>query len=169
MRRLCFLCSDVEMTRRIVAMLRRAGEENSKLMVVARRDIRLDELPAARIDKTDAVPGLARGLAAGGVLGSLAGLSILSFEELGLVLGGAAIPLFGLFGVAVGGLAGFLAGASVPTSRLKRFRHAIEHDGKILLMLDVPKERGEELEKVVKDEVPDVEFAGFEPRAPIAP
>lgn len=169
MKRLCFLCSDVEMTRRILAILRRAGEEDSKFMVVARPDIGLDELPAAQIDRTDAVPGLARGLAAGGVLGSLAGLSILSFEELGFVLGGAAIPFFGLFGVAVGGLAGFLAGASVPTSRLKRFQHAIERDGKILLMLDVPEKRGEELEKRVKDEVPNVEFAGFEPRAPIVP
>lgn len=169
MKRLCFLCSDAEMTRRIIAILGRAGEENSKLMVVARPDIKLDELPAARIDRTDAVPGLARGLAAGGVLGSLAGLSVLSFEELGFVLGGAAIPLFGLLGVAVGGLAGFLAGASVPSSRLKRFRHAIERDGKILLMLDVPEERAEKLEKLVKDEAPDVEFAGFEPRAPIVP
>ena len=69
----------------------------------------------------------------------------------------------------MGGLAGFLAGASVPSSRLKRFQHAIEHDGKILLMLDVEKERGGELEKLVKHEVPEIEFAGFEPHAPIVP
>lgn len=66
MKRLCFLCSDVEMTRRVVAVLRRAGVEDSSLMVVARHDIRLDELPAPGVDKTDAIPGFARGLAAGG-------------------------------------------------------------------------------------------------------
>ena len=169
MKRLCFLCSDVEMTRRVVAALRRGGVEGSSLMVVARHDIRLDELPPAGLDKTDAVPGLARGLAAGGVVGSLGGLATLTFEELGFALAGAAIPLFGLLGVAVGGLAGFLAGASVPSSRLKRFQEAIEHDGKILLMLDVEKKRGEELEDLVRREVADIEFAGFEPYAPIVP
>lgn len=169
MKRLCFLCSDVEMTRRLVAALRHAGVEGSRLMVVARHDIRLDELPYAGIDKTDAIPGLARGLAAGGIVGSLGGLATLTFEELGFALGGAAIPLFGLLGVAVGGLAGFLAGASVPSSRLKRFQHAIEHDGKILLMLDLEKEQREELEELVKREVPEVEFAGFEPYAPVLP
>ena len=169
MKRLCFLCSDAEMTRRVVAVLRHGGVEDSNLMVVARHDLRLDELPPAGVDKTDAIPGLARGLAAGGVVGSLGGVATLAFEELGFALGGAAIPLFGLFGVAVGGLAGLLAGASVPSSRLKRFRHAIEHDGKVLLMLDVQKERGEELEELVKHDVPGVEYAGFEPLAPVVP
>lgn len=169
MKRLCLLCADADMARRVVAVLRRSGVEGSSLMVVARHDIPLDDLPAARLDKTDAVPGLARGLAAGGVVGSLGGLATLSFEELGFALGGAAIPLFGLFGVAVGGLAGLLAGASVPTSRLKRFQHAIERDGRVLLMLDVQRERGLELEELVKREVPEVEFAGFEPAAPIVP
>lgn len=169
MNRLCILCSDVEMTRRVVAVLRSSGVEDSSLMVVARHDIRLDELPAAGVDKTDAIPGFTRGVAAGGVVGSLAGLATLSFEELGFALGGAAIPLFGLLGVAVGGLGGLLSGASVPSSRLKRFRHAIEHDGKVLLMLDVEKERGKELGKLIKHEVPEVEFVGFEPRAPFVP
>ena len=157
------------MTRRVVAVLRNAGEEDSNLMVIARRDIRLDELPAAGVDRTDAMPGFARGLAAGGVVGSVAGLAVLTFEELGFALGGAAIALFGLLGVAVGGLAGFLAGASVPNSRLKRFQQAIERDGKILLMLDVQKERGKVLERLVKQEVPDVEFVGYQPRPPLVP
>lgn len=169
MKRLCFLCADEAMTRRVLAVLRGAGVEDSSLMVVARRGIRLEELPVAGPDKTDALPGLARGVAAGGVVGSLAGLATLTFEELGLVLGGAAIPLFGLLGVAVGGLSGLLGGASVPSSRLKRFQQAIEHNGNILLMLDVEKERGEELEGLVKKEVPEIEFAGFEPRPPIVP
>lgn len=169
MKRLCFLSSDVETTRRLIAVLRRAGEDESSMMVIARHDIRLDELPAAGIGRTDALPGLARGLAAGGVVGSLAGLAILSFEQLGFALGGAAIPLFGLLGAAVSGLGGFLAGASVPSTRLKRFEHAIERDGKILLMLEVQQERGKALEASVKNEVPEVESVGFEPRAPLIP
>ena len=53
MKRLCFLCSDVQMTRRVVAVLHRAGVEDSNLMVVARNDIRLDELPPPGVDKTE--------------------------------------------------------------------------------------------------------------------
>lgn len=169
MKRLCFLCSDAAMTRRVVASLRGAGVEDSSLMVIARKDVGLDELPGAGVDRTDAIPGFARGMAAGGVVGSLAGLATLSIEELGLALGGAAIPLFGLLGVAVGGLAGFLGGASVPSSRLKRFQQAIEQEGKVLLMLDVEKERGTELEALVRKDVPGVEFAGFEPPVPVMP
>lgn len=169
MKRLCFLSPDVETTRRVVAVLRHAGVDESSLMVVARHDIRLDELPAAGIDRTDAIPGLARGLAAGGVVGSLAGLVTLSFVQLGIAVGGAAIPLFGLLGAAVSGLGGFLAGASVPSSRLKPFEHAIEHEGRILLMLEAQKQRGGELERIVKDEVPEIESVGFEPRAPLIP
>ena len=169
MKRICFLCSDAVMTRRVVAVLRAAGVDDSSLMLVARKDVRVDELAGAGVEGTDAIPGFARGLAGGAVVGSLAGLATLSFEELGLALGGAAIPFFGLLGVAVGGLAGFLAGASVPSSRLKRFQHAIEHEGKMLLMLDVQKARGEELEQRVKEDVPDIEFVGFEPRVPLVP
>lgn len=169
MKRLCLLCSDVDMTRRVLALLRHAGVVDSSLMVVARHDVRLDDLPTATTDKSDAIPGLARGLAAGGVVGTLAGLVVMSFEEPGFALGGAAIPMFALFGAAMSGLAGFLAGTAVPNSRLKPFAHAIEDDGKILLMIDVLRARGEELEKLVRDEVPEIEFADFEPRAPIIP
>lgn len=138
-------------------------------MVVARHGIRLDDLPAAGIDRTDAIPGLARGLAAGGMVGSLAGLAMLSFEQLGFALGGAAIPLFGLLSAAVSGLGGVLAGASIPSSRLKPLEQAIEKDGKILLMLEVQKERGDSLQRIVEDEVPGIESVGFEPRAPVIP
>lgn len=94
---------------------------------------------------------------------------MLSFEGRGFPLGGVAIPLFGLFGAALGGLAGFLAGASVPSSRLKPFEHAIEHEGKILLMLEVERERGEELEGFLEDQIPGLESVGLEPRAPLIP
>lgn len=169
MKRLCFLCADVQMTRRAVAVLRDAGVGDSRLMVVARHDARLDDLPAAGIDRTDAIPGLARGLVAGGVVGTLGGVAMLSVGGLGFALSGAAIPVFGLLGAALSGLAGFLAGASIPSSRLKVFEHATEHDGKVLLMLEVEGERGGELEEFVKHQVPEIECVGFEPRAHLIP
>ena len=169
MSRLCFLCRDVEVTRKAVAAARRAGVEDSSLMLIARHDIQLDELRTESMDKTDAVPGLERGLTLGGIVGTLAGLLVLSVEEAGVALGGAALPLFALFGVGAGGLAGFLAGASVRSSRLRRFQQAIDQEGKILLLIDVPQERVEAMEKLMKAEIADIEFAGLEPRAPVLP
>ena len=169
MKRLCFLCRDVETTRKAVAAARGAGVEDSGLMVIARHDIQLEELSAPSIDKTDALPGLERGLSLGGILGTVAGLVVLSVEEAGVALGGAAIALFALFGVGVGGLAGFLTGAAVRSSRLRRFEHAIDQEGKVLLMIDVAPARVEAVEKLVKAASPDIEFAGLEPRAPIVP
>lgn len=138
-------------------------------MVVARHDVPLEGLPAAGLQRTDAIPGLERGLAAGGVLGAIAGIVALSFEEIGIALGGAAIPMFVLFGASVGGLAAVLTGASFPNSRLKSFQHAIEEEGKILLMVDVADANVETIEQVVKTESPTVQFVGFEPRTPIIP
>ncbi len=170
MKRLCFLSPDVDHTRRVVAALRRAGVDNKHLMVIARHDIPLEDLPAASvIDKTDALPGFARGLAAGGVIGTLAGLLVLSFEDVGLALGGAAIPLFALFGAGVSGLATLLAGASLPSSRLHQFQTAIERDGKLLLMVDAQDEQVEHLRELVQAETSQVEFAGVEPHVPIVP
>lgn len=169
MSRLCFLCRDVETTRKAVAAARRAGVEDSSLMVIARHDIHLDELRTASIDKTDAVPGLERGLALGGIVGTVAGLLVLAVEEAGVALGGAALPLFALFGVGAGGLAGFLAGASVRSSRLRRFEQAIDQEGRILLLIDVPQDRVDAMEKHMKAEIPGIEFAGLEPHAPVIP
>lgn len=169
MTRLCFLSPDIEHTRRAVAALRHAGVGDSQLMVVARHDIPLEDLPPAGIDKTDAIPGFARGLAAGGVLGTIAGLVILSFEDIGLALGGAAIPWFALFGASVSGLASLLAGASLPSSRLRQFQDAIERQGKILLMVDAREDRVEALQTLLKTESPEIEFAGVEPSAPLVP
>lgn len=138
-------------------------------MLVARPDVPLDDLPAAGITKTDAIPGLVRGLVVGGLVGTFGGIAILSFERLGFALGGAAIAIFGLGGAAVSGLAGFLAGAAAPSSRLKPFEHAIQDEGKVLLMLRVQKERGEELQRLIKDEIRGIEYLGLEPRAPIVP
>lgn len=169
MKRLCFLCPDVEHTRTAVNALREAGVGESNIMVVARSDIRLEELPAAGIDKTDATAGLARGLAAGGVIGAIAGILVIVFEDVGLALGGGAIPLFALFGAGVSGLATLLAGASVSSSRLRRFEQAIETEGRILLMVDVMDERAEELQGLLHRAAPAVEFAGEEPPTPILP
>ena len=150
MKRLCYLSPDVARTRKAMTALRGAGVGDANLMVIAPGDIALEELPAAGIDKTDATAGLARGLAAGGVIGAIGGILVIAFEAIGLALGGGAIPLFALFGASVSGLATLLAGASVSRSHLRRFEHAIEGEGRILLMTDVLDDRAQELQDLLR-------------------
>lgn len=168
MKRLCFLFPDVERTRSAVEALRRAGIGDANIMIVARHGTPLEDLPAANIDKTDAIPGFERGLATGGAIGALAGLIVLRVTTLGVVLGGAAILWFALLGAGVSGFMTLLAGASLPSSRLKPFEEAIEH-GKILLMVDVRNARVAEIEGLLKTRCPEGGFVGFEPHAPIIP
>ncbi len=169
MKRLCFLSPDVEHTRRAVAALRGAGAGDSNLMVIARHDIPLEDLPSAGIDATDAIPGFERGLAVGGVIGAIAGIAVLSIEELGAALGGAAIPLFALFGASVSGFMSLLGGASLPSSRLHEFQDAIERQGKVLVMVDAEEARVKEFRNLVKAASPETECVGFEPHAPVIP
>lgn len=169
MKRLCFLAPDVEHARRAVAALRSAGAGDSNLMVLARHDIPLEDLPRAGIEATDAMPGLERGLAVGGVLGAIAGIAVLSVEELGVALGGAAIPLLALLGAGVSGFMSMLGGASLPSSRLHEFQDAIERQGKVLLMVDAREARVQEFMDLVKTASPDTEFVGLEPHAPVMP
>lgn len=169
MKRLCFLCGDVDSARKAVDALRHAGVGESNLMVIARSDVPLEDLPPAGIEKTDATAGLLRGLAAGGVIGTIAGIAVIVFEDIGLALGGGAIALFALFGASVSGLATMLAGASLPSSRLHRFEEAIERQRKILLMVDVHDERAEHFQELVREAVPAVEYAGEEPPMPVIP
>jgi hypothetical protein len=168
MKRLCFQFPNVEQTRSAVEALRRAGIGDANIMIIARHDIPLEDLPPANIDRTDAMPGFERGLAGGGVIGALAGLVVMRFTALGVILGGAAIPWFALLGAGVSGFMTLLAGASLPSSRLKPFEDAIAH-GKILLMVDVDVNRVEEFEDLLKAESPEGDFVGFEPHAPIMP
>lgn len=170
MKRLCFLFPDVESTRKAVAGLHDAGFVDSNLFIIARHDISLKELPRAGLDKSsDALPGLGRGLVAGGIIGALGGLAILGIEELDLAIGGAAIPLFALLGAGMSGLAGLLSGASLPSSRLHGFEHAIKKEGKILLMVDAADDRAEGVRALVRGASPNAEFAGVEPGAPVIP
>lgn len=170
MRRLCFLCPNVDKARRAVSALRNAGVQDANLFVIARHDIPLEKLPTTGIeDTTDAFPGLKRGLAGGGILGAIGGLVMLSFEELSVALGGAAIPLMALLGAGVGGFSGLLGSPSFTNTRLRRFEDAIEKEGKILLMVDTTDDRIDQVKKLVKAEGSDIEFAGFEPRAPVVP
>ncbi len=107
-------------------------------------------------------------MALGGVTGISLGLVAMAFPPAGLVVGGGAILLIGLMGASVGGLLTGMAGAAFPSSRLEKFESEIDA-GKILIMVDVPVDRVEHFNRLIKDFDPEIEIEGIEPPAHLIP
>ncbi len=164
MRRIYFLVPDIRTTHKIVNELRSSNVEERQIHVLAKRDTPLEGLPEAGVTiKTDFLPAMERGVALGGTTGLLAGLVGLRFAGFALAIG----PILGVLfaGATIGSLVSGLSGLAIGNSRLKQFEKAIE-DGKFLLLVDVPKERIDEISASIVKHHPKAEFDGIEPLMP---
>jgi hypothetical protein len=169
MRRIYFLVPNVASARAIVDDLLLARIEERHLHIVAREDTPLGNLPEAGVaQKSDLVPALQRGVAAGGVTGLLAGALAVTFPPAGLVLGGGAVLGMTLFGAGFGAWMSSMVGVGLPSGRLEKFEAAIER-GELLMMIDVPRVRVEEIEALVKRHHPESDLEGIEPNIPMFP
>jgi hypothetical protein len=61
-----------------------------------------------------------------------------------------------------------MIGVDVPNTRLRRFEKAIEN-GELLMMVDVPKDRVEEIGTLVKSHHPEADVEGTDPTIPAFP
>jgi hypothetical protein len=168
MKRIYFLVPDIETTKKIVDELLLARVEERHIHVLAKRDTPLENLPEATfLQKTDFIPALEQGIAVGGATGMLAGLVAVALPT-GLVLGGGAVLALSLMGAGLGGWWSSLIGASIGNRRIKDYEAAIEQ-GELLVMVDVPKDRVEDIEALVKKHHPEAECEGVEPFMPPFP
>lgn len=168
MRRIYFLVPKIETTKKIVDELLLARVDERHLHVLAKRDTPLEDLPAATfLQKTDFIPAMEQGLAVGGATGLVAGLVAVALPT-GLILGGGAVLAISLLGAGMGAWASSLIGAGVGSRRLKHYEDAIER-GEILVMVDVPRERVEAIEELVKKHHPEAECRGVDPTIPPFP
>lgn len=164
MKRIYFLVPNIAVTHKIVDELRSEGIEDRHIHILAKRDTPLEDIPEAGVSiKTDFVPALERGAALGGMTGLLGGLVGLRFA--GFVIAGG--PILGLImaGATIGSLMGGLAGMNSGNSRLKKFEEDIEQ-GQLLILLDVPKERIDEISQLITKHHPEAVFEGIEPLFP---
>ncbi len=169
MRRLYFLLPDVDRARAVVEDLLLKRVEERHIHLLARRGTPLEDLPQATIaQRTDLVPALERGVTIGGATGALAGLVAVAAPPAGLVLGGGAVLAMALAGAGFGAWASSLLGVSTPNSQIRQFEEAIER-GEILMMVDVPKNRVEEIESLIRTHHPAAEIGGTEPNIPPFP
>lgn len=169
MRRIYFLVPTVVSAQAIVDDLLLARIEERHIHVVARRNTPLEDLPEAKVaQSTDLVPALQRGVAAGGLSGLLAGLIAITFPPAGLVIGGGALLGLTMFGAGFGAWMSSMVGVGLPNSRIDKYQKAIEA-GQLLLMIDVPPEKVEQIEALVNRHHPEAELEGVDPQIPIFP
>lgn len=165
MRRLYFLVPSVESAKQIVDELLLARIEERHIHIVAKNHRPLEEahLPEAGLfEESDFVPALERGLAVGGATGLLAGIAAVTFPPAGLILGGGAILATSLLGAGLGAWVASMIGVSVPNSQLEKFKDALAK-GQLLMLLDVPKDRVEEITDLIKSHHPEAQVEGTEP------
>ena len=168
MRRLYFLLPDVKLARTIVTELLLSHVEERHIHIIAREDASLEEMPkASLLQKSDFIPATEKGLAVGGTTGLLAGLVAMSLPGV-VIAGGAILLLSSLAGAGMGAWLGGMIGLDVSNSRHKQFVDAI-NEGSVLMLVDIPKIRVDEISQLVKKHHPEADFEGTEPDIPAFP
>jgi hypothetical protein len=162
MKRIYFLIPNIEMTKKIVDDLLLARVNESRIHVLAKRNTPLDNLPEASfLQKSDFVPALEQGMLVGGLVGIVFGLAAVLLLG-SLKLNGVMILVSALLGAGFGAWVSSMVGSSIGSRRLKQFSQAIEN-GDFLMMVDVPSQRVDGVEQLVKDKHPRAHFEGIEP------
>lgn len=169
MRRLYFLVSDVQAGKKVVDELLLAHIEWKHIHVLAKRGTPLEDLPEASFwQKSDIIPAMLRAVPMGGGTGILCGLVALALEPHLVVAGGAVLLASSLAGVGVGVWLGGMVGLNVGNTRLRAFQEAIER-GELLVIVDVPRDRVEEITERIRKTHPEAHPEGTEPRVPAFP
>ncbi len=161
-RRLYFMLPDVPSARAMLDELLLARIEISHMRFMARDGLPPDMPDVGFLQKTDLVHGAQLGVVIGAIVGLGAGVFLTLFPVDGMTLRTAAILLVAVGGAIFGGWASGMNAAAVPNTRLKQFTPRIEQ-GQVLLMVDVPVRRVEEIEEMIAKRHPEISFGGMEP------
>lgn len=168
-RRLYFTVPNVASARRIRDELLLARIEDAHIHALAKDEIPLAGLHEASIlQKTDFVHGAETGLAVGGGIGILAGLVAVFFPPAGVDLQLVTILLTALIGAAFGAWVASMVASALPNSRLRAFESAIAA-GHVLMMVDAPAGRVDEIRRRVAAHHPEATNSGVEPTIPAFP
>ena len=148
-RRLYFLLPDVDSSKRTADDLLLARVEDRHMRFLSKRGTDLEPLhEAGYVDKSDMVHGAVIGLALGGLIGALVGALVVAYPPEGMKPELVATLIGMLGGGAFGAVTATIVGAAVPNSRLRQFEADIDA-GRVLLMVDVPSRRVDEITGLV--------------------
>ena len=133
-----FSTPDLDTAQAVMNAARSAGVHDDDILLVARSDIELEEIPnELKEADTDLMPAALRGAGYGGAAGLLAWLAAIVITPIGLTLAGAAAAA--VAGALVGSWASALVGSSLPDPIRRKFDAEIQ-EGRILVVLDGDKD-----------------------------
>jgi hypothetical protein len=168
-RRLYFLVPDLPHARKIMDELLLARIDDRHIHVLAKEGTPLGDLPEARLwDRSDLKEAINHGFGVGGAIGAVGSLVALSVPSLRLLPSGALLAAAILVGAGFGAWVSGMIGVSLPNRELKAFLPAVEK-GEFLMIVDVPRQRVEEIEQLVRSHHPQATFGGVEPHLPVFP
>lgn len=169
-RRIYWLLPDLASARRTMNDLLLARISEPHIHFVASEGADTTGLHAANVLQTsDVIRAAQVGLVTGGCVGIVLGVvAAIFFPIVGDTPQWGMVGVLGVVGGLVGAWASSLIGASTPSKRLRRFEAAIEQ-GQILLMVDVPRSRVDEIESMLEAAHPEGHFEGVEPDIPAFP
>lgn len=170
-RRLYFLVPEVSVAKDTVAdlLLNHVPERDIHIVAKDHQLLKQEELPEATVlQEKDVVPAMQKGVAMGGATGLLAGLIAVAIPGIGLALGGGAILATTVAGAGFGAFVGPMLGISANSSRLEQFEQAIDA-GQLLMLIDIAKERVDDIRAIVARHHPQVQIEGMEPTVPPFP
>ena len=169
-RRIYWLLPDLASARKTMDDLLLARITEHYIHFVAKEDTDMSGLHEANILQTsDVIRAAQAGLIIGGAVGALLGaLAAIYFPIVGEDPQWGLVAVLAMFGGAFGAWSASMIGVSTPSNRLKRFTQAIE-EGQILLMVDVPRSRVDEIEERLQALHPEAHLEGVEPDIPAFP
>ena len=168
-RRLYFVLPDLGSAIRTGNDLLLARIEDSHMHFLAKRGMSLGKLHEANFfQKTDLWHSMRLGFMVGGAAGLVAGVYIYLTPPEGADLQLVTILIATLVGALFGAWAASMIGVSTPNVSLRRFEAALG-EGHVLLMVDVPKDRVEEIKELVHRSHPEASDHGLEPTIPVFP
>lgn len=168
-RRLYFLLPDHDQTAEVFNEMLLARIPESKIHVLAKPGSDLSELPEANIlQSSDIIHSLESGAIIGAMTGLVLGLMLLAYPAMGDSFTGGMVLAITLAGAIVGSWGAALIGISVPNTRLKKFKKAVEN-GAYLMMVDVPVSRVKEISRFVREHHRDAKVHASNPEIPAYP
>ena len=169
MRRVYFLLPTPQRARAIVGELLVQRIEWRHMHVIANENVSIDGLPQASLaQSSDLLASLVRGTAVGCATGLLVALIAFVVPPEDLRIASGTVVILTLSGAGFGAWVAAMIGVVMPNSRLKRFEEGILR-GELLIMIDVPRERVEEIEQVIELYDAHTHIEGTGPSMPAIP
>lgn len=168
-KRLYFVLPDLGSAVQTANDLLLARIEDRHMHFLARRGMSLGQLhEASHFQKSDLRHSVLVGFVAGSGCGFLVGLALYLVKLEGLSLELVTIPIATVLGALFGAWTASMIGISTPNTALKRFDEELGQ-GRVLLMVDVPTARVEEIQDLVHRRHPEASDHGIEPTMPAFP